>query len=205
MVVQIATGTLVIAFVGDGFLPCDREGAALPEDEKPQARAARGEAFAMRFALKDGTARWGAVTISALRDDAGAFAGALAHVQDITAQKEAEAAVRENEARLAALVEQLPVALYRQEPGAAGAFHYVSPLFEQRSGLRQSDLPRSLLGGQRNQLPTNVHQTFVYGNKFWREDGERVLQFVEEVICMTLLTVHPVGMPLSQVLNIYTP
>lgn len=94
-----------------------------------------------RFAHKDGKIRWGSVTISALRDDAGGFSGALAHIQDITAQKAAEASIRENEARLTALVEQLPVALYRQEPGAAGAFHYVSPLFEQLSGLRQSDLP----------------------------------------------------------------
>ena len=96
-----------------------------------------------RFACQDGEHRWGNVAVSALRDDAGGFIGALAHIQDITAQKTAEATLRENEARLTALVEQLPVALYRQEPGAAGSFHYVSPLFEQISGLRQSDLPTS--------------------------------------------------------------
>ena len=61
MLVVSAKGEIVLTneeyerVFGDGFLPCDREGAALPEEEKPQARAARGEAFAMRFALKDGS------------------------------------------------------------------------------------------------------------------------------------------------------
>ncbi len=38
---------------GDGeFLPCNQEGVALSEEEKPRSRAARGEAFVMEFALK---------------------------------------------------------------------------------------------------------------------------------------------------------
>ena len=96
-----------------------------------------------RFVRPDGTVRWGDVTVSALRDDAGQFIGALAQIQDVTAQKAAEAAMRENEARLVALVEQLPVALYRQTPGADGAFHYISPLFERLTGLGQAELPAS--------------------------------------------------------------
>jgi PAS domain S-box-containing protein len=116
-------------------------------DGAPWARLAAGEIASyereQRFVRQDGVVRWGGVTISALRKDAGEFIGALAQIQDVTAQKAAEATMRENEARLVVLVEQLPVALYRQEPGAAGAFHYVSPLFEQVSGLRQDDLPTS--------------------------------------------------------------
>ncbi len=96
-----------------------------------------------RYLRGDGSVLWGLVTVSALRDDDGQFAGALAQVQDITAQKTAEATLRENEARLSALVEQLPVALYRLEPGAFGDFHYVSPLFERLTGLGRDDLPAS--------------------------------------------------------------
>ena len=102
------------------------------DDDAPWPRLAAGEIASYererRFAHRDGSLRWGSVTISALRDDTGAFIGALAQIQDITAQKAAEATVRENEARLMALVEQLPVALYRQEPGAAGLLPLRQPV-----------------------------------------------------------------------------
>ncbi len=96
-----------------------------------------------RYIRNDGSVLWGLTTISALRDDDGQFAGALAQVQDITLQETAEATMREYEARLVALVGQLPVALYRLEPGAVGVFHYVSPLFEHLTGLGYADLPTS--------------------------------------------------------------
>ena len=86
---------------------------------------------------------WGLLTVSALRDEHGGFAGALAQVQDITAQKAAEAAFREQEAQLETLVNQLPVALYSLQPGAGGAFHYVSPQFTRLTGLGRDDLPTS--------------------------------------------------------------
>ncbi|MBA3450566.1 MAG: PAS domain S-box protein [Chloroflexia bacterium] len=96
-----------------------------------------------RYDCKDGSVLWGRITVSALRDDDGQFAGALAQIQDITAQKMAEAVAYENEARLTALVGQLPVALYRLEPGAFGVFHDVSPLFEHLTGFARGDLPAS--------------------------------------------------------------
>jgi PAS domain S-box-containing protein len=96
-----------------------------------------------RYLRKDGSVLWGLLTVSALRDERGGFAGALAQVQDITAQKAAEAAFREQEAQLATLVDQLPVALYSLEPGAGGAFHYVSPQFTRLTGLDRDDLPTS--------------------------------------------------------------
>ncbi|MBW3634684.1 MAG: PAS domain S-box protein, partial [Chloroflexi bacterium] len=94
-----------------------------------------------RYLRKDGSVLWGHVTVSALRDEQGAFAGGFGHVQDITAQKIAETALREQEAQIEALVSQLPVALYSLEPGATAAFQYVSPRFTQLTGLGRDDLP----------------------------------------------------------------
>ena len=94
-----------------------------------------------RYLRKDGSVLWGRVTVSALRDERGAFAGGFGHVQDITAQKLAETALREQEAQLEALVSQLPVALYSLEPGAAAVFQYVSPRFTDLTGLGRDDLP----------------------------------------------------------------
>jgi PAS domain S-box-containing protein len=53
-----------------------------------------------RYLRKDGSVLWGLITVSALRNEHGGFAGGLAQVQDITAQKAAETAFREQEARL---------------------------------------------------------------------------------------------------------
>jgi PAS domain S-box-containing protein len=95
------------------------------------------------YLRKDGSVLWGLITVSALRDEQGAFAGGLAQVQDITAQKAAEAAFRAQEAQLETLVGQLPVALYTLPPGARAAFQYVSPQFEQLTRLGRDELPTS--------------------------------------------------------------
>jgi PAS domain S-box-containing protein len=94
-----------------------------------------------RYRHKDGSIIWGLVTVSALRDELGQFVGCLAQVQDVTARKTAEAAARQHEAQIEALVGQLPVALYSLQPGAGAAFQYVSPQFEQLTGLGRDELP----------------------------------------------------------------
>ena len=96
-----------------------------------------------RYRHKDGSILWGLVTVSALRDEKGEFTGCLVQVQDITARKTAEAAARHQEARIEALVGQLPVALYTLSPGARAAFQYVSPQFERLTGLARDELPTS--------------------------------------------------------------
>src|SRR5918998_1645161 len=77
-----------------------------------------------RYRHKDGSILWGLVTVSALRDEKGAFTGCLVQVQDVTARKTAEAAARQQEAQIAALVGQLPVALYTLPPGGRATFQY---------------------------------------------------------------------------------
>src|SRR5215212_4653277 len=96
-----------------------------------------------RYLRKDGSVLWGLITVSALRDERGGFAGGLAQVQDITAQKAAEAAFRQQEAQLETLGGQLPGALYTLPPGARAAFQYVSPQFERLTGLGREKLPTS--------------------------------------------------------------
>lgn len=53
-----------------------------------------------RYLRKDGSVLWGQVTVSALRDESEQFLGSLAQIQDITTQRAAEAARREDEARI---------------------------------------------------------------------------------------------------------
>ena len=94
-----------------------------------------------RYRRKDGSSLWGLATVSALRDGSGTFLGSSAHVQDISAHKVAEAARRENEARLEALVDQLPIVLYSQPLDGRRVIGYVSPRFERQTGLGRDDLP----------------------------------------------------------------
>src|SRR5215216_6417486 len=96
-----------------------------------------------RYRRKDGAILWGLVTVSALRDELGRFVGCLAQVQDVTVRKTAEAAARQQEAQIEALVGQLPVALYTLLPGGSAAFQYVSPQFERLTGLGRDQLPTS--------------------------------------------------------------
>src|SRR5215218_5391516 len=125
----------MLGYARDELLALDNAAIAYPDDQAIGVATARhlaaGELDSYqrekRYLRKDGSVLWGLLTVSALRDERGGFVGALAQVQDITAQKAAEVALREQEARLESLVNQLPVALYSQEPGANGAFQYVSP------------------------------------------------------------------------------
>lgn len=62
-----------------------------------------------RYLRKDGTLMWGGLTASLARTPAGDPDFFIAVVEDISARKNAEEAVRNSEQRLAAILEQLPV------------------------------------------------------------------------------------------------
>ena len=89
-----------------------------------------------RYLRQDGSLLWVLITVSALRDDDGQFVGGLAQIQDISAQKAAEAALRDNETRLASLVGQLPIALYTLDLDDGGVFGFVSPQFAGLTGFK---------------------------------------------------------------------
>jgi PAS domain S-box-containing protein len=78
-------------------------------------RIARDEqaAFRMekRYLRKDGRAIWGDVNAAVVRDAQGRLLHLVAHVQDITARKQAEANLRESEERFRTLFEEAPIAI----------------------------------------------------------------------------------------------
>jgi PAS domain S-box-containing protein len=88
-----------------------------------------------RYPRPDGTVVTGALTVAAVRDDTGTLLYDIAHMQDITAQKVAEAALRESEAHLRTIVNRVPAAVYRLEPGDNGRFTFASPRFQTMTGL----------------------------------------------------------------------
>ena len=88
-----------------------------------------------RYPRPDGTVVTGLLTVSAVHDHSGVHLYDIGQLQDITAQKAAEAALRESETHLRTIVEQMPVAVYRLEPGAGGRYTYTSPRFTELTGL----------------------------------------------------------------------
>ena len=69
------------------------------------------------------------------RDEAGQPRSWTGILLDISERKRLEASLRESEAHLRTIVEQLPAAVYRLEPGADGRFTYASPRFAAITGL----------------------------------------------------------------------
>src|SRR5215218_5681463 len=113
----------------------------LPDDLPPQtdylqrARAGEIDAYQMekRYLRKDGAVVWGLLHASIVRDDQGAMRAIVGQVQDITARREAEAALRESEARFRALVQNDPDIIAVVDD--AMNLIYLSPSAEPVSGI----------------------------------------------------------------------
>jgi PAS domain S-box-containing protein len=94
-----------------------------PEDyadhaHQMQARR-RGESgiYERRLRCRDGSERWMVVGETAIQDAAGRFGGLLAMLTDITARRHAEAALRDNEARLRAVLDTAVEAIVTTDEG----------------------------------------------------------------------------------------
>jgi PAS domain S-box-containing protein len=120
-----------------------------PDDAKTYARVHSrlytGEVAAYemekRYLRPDGTVVTGLLTVTAVRDHEGNHLYDIGQLQDITAQKVAEAALRENESRLRQLLDRLPAAIYRRDVSGEAASTYVSPSFSTLLELDPDDLP----------------------------------------------------------------
>jgi PAS domain S-box-containing protein len=92
-----------------------------------------------RYVRKDGSAIWGSMTGSAVRDSAGNFKYGIAVLQDISARKQAEGEVRTAEQRLRRLVEHLPAITYVLALDEAQTTLYVSPQIEAALGFAPAE------------------------------------------------------------------
>lgn len=112
------------------------------------------------YLRKQGEEICGRLTVSLVRDPAGAPLYFVSQVQDVTPFKAAGAALREAEARYRTLVEQTPAAVYVDAAGALGHAIYVSPRIEALIGVTPEEWVSS----------PNIWTTFVHP-----EDRERIL------------------------------
>ena len=87
-----------------------------------------------RFRRKDGEVVWTRLSASLVRDEHGAPAHFIVQVEDSTARKRAEEALRASEARYRALVERVPVVVYQLEVGEQDVPDYFSSYIESITG-----------------------------------------------------------------------
>jgi PAS domain S-box-containing protein len=158
-----ASGELAGSHVIDITLPDD-----LPQQTGYMERAQAGEidAYQMekRYRRKDSSVVWALLHASIVRDDQGAMRAIVGQVQDITARREAEAALRESEARFRALVQNDPDVIVVVDD--ALRLIYLSPSAESVFGIP----PEKMLG------PFESSLQFVHP-----EDQERSLALFDTV------------------------
>lgn len=113
-----------------------------PPEDLPLSRALRGETVEdARWRVKrpDGTAILAIGSARPLRDAAGTQVGAVLTLRDDTAREAAEREIRENEARLRALTDNLPGGMVYQistgKDGSDRKFQYVSASHERLTGI----------------------------------------------------------------------
>lgn len=88
-----------------------------------------------RFIGKGGQIVWADLTVSLVRDLAGAPDYAIGMTQDITERKRLESELRAAEEGYRLLVERVPAVVYAAEPGPMGCWDYVSPQIEGMLGF----------------------------------------------------------------------
>jgi PAS domain S-box-containing protein len=138
-----------------GYSPAEQLGRRVedllfPEDV-PAFRASRkgrrdGEAdlSEVRFRRKDGGTLWAIKATSPLRGAAGVYAGSVSFFTDITARREADAALRESEARRRAYFEHAAVGIMLVTLG--GRILEVNPALCAITGYERSELTGAELG-----------------------------------------------------------
>ncbi|MHB0938506.1 MAG: PAS domain-containing protein [Armatimonadota bacterium] len=114
----------------------DAEGRPIPPEYWPGARALRGETVpGMEFTYVDGTGQpsWRLVTAQPYYAADGTVIGTIVVVQDITARKQAEEALRESEQRFRELADAMPQLVWTAEPG--GRVDYYNGRYKEYEGI----------------------------------------------------------------------
>jgi PAS domain S-box-containing protein len=120
------------------------EDLALQADHLQRMRQSELDAyqFEKRFVRKDGGIVWGLLNATAVKDEHGVIQAVIGQVQDITARKEAEAALRESEARFRALVQNDPDVIAVVDHTMR--LIYLSPSAEPVSGIPAEEMLGSI-------------------------------------------------------------
>lgn len=140
----------------------DANGAALPLDEYPGARALKGETVSpgidFLYTGSDRLDHWYRVSAAPFRNEGGAIGGATVFIQDVDEEKRADERLRDSSERLQAAVELAGLGLY-------------SVKFDDgRALLTWDDRVRSLWG-----LPPDAETTYdVWLDAIRAEDRQRV-------------------------------
>ena len=146
----------VIAFVNPalakllGFAASEMVGRGWREFVLPEHRAmaiaaekrratGTSERYELLLQRKDGKAIWTLVGASARTDPAtGVYLGSMGVITDISAQKEAEARLRDSEARYRIILESIQEAYYEVDLG--GSFTFVNPAACRQLGYQAGEL-----------------------------------------------------------------
>ena len=91
-----------------------------------------------RYLRKDGSAVWVSINASIIRDEAGRALRTLAVVQDITARREAEAAVRGSAERLRLITDLVPHGIFAKD--AAGRYIFVNRALAEACDLSAEEI-----------------------------------------------------------------
>jgi PAS domain S-box-containing protein len=120
-----------------------------------------------RYIRPDGSIRWVDVSIAAMNPEGDKPIWNMAIVQDITARKQAEEALRESELRFRAVYERSPVGIALVDP-RSGRFLQANPKFCEITGRSEEDLLRIDVGGLTH--PDDVGQTSEYLRQLAEEE-----------------------------------
>lgn len=127
-----------------------------------------GEVRNLQFLAKrsDGTTFWARLNVRAVEGQDGTPSHYEGQIEDVTALKVTQEALRESENKYRQLVEEIPAVLYVAEPGQHGKWRYVSPQIKDVLGF--------------------TPQEWLSDSELWDrclhpEDAQRVIQSEEEL------------------------
>ena len=146
----------------------------------------RVEGFEARNYRKDGSIIWTRINARAVRDDEGNILFFEGFLTDITANKEAELALRESEERYRALVDHLPGVVFLDAHDDSEKTFYVSPKIEEVLGYSQREWTEEIFWSdvihpedRERVLAENKHtdktgELFIQEYRIQKKDGEYI-------------------------------